>query len=853
MAVFDGHGSSETGRLIAALDAAKTPLGPPSDWCSAVRKAVDLILPAAAQIVLFWGPDYVALYNDAYAPTIGDKHPRALGRPARENWSELWSDLGPLLESVRRTGKTFVARDRPFYIERHGYGETVYFDVSYSAVREADGTIGGVLCIVSETTERVRSQKRLAALAALNDALRDVADAAGASYVVGEVLGKALGVTRAGYGVIDPETDIMYVDRDWNAPGSESVAGAMPLRHYGKQIDDLKRGEIVAISDIGADARTAGASQALTGRGARAFVAVPLLEQGRLVAVLFVVHEAPRSWSPDDLVLIGEFAARARSAVERARSAAQLREANETLERRVAEALAERRLMAELVEATDTFIHVLDTSYRVLAINEANAREYEKIFGFRPRVGESILAQLEGRPAVRDAVHAVWKRALAGESYSVLAEFGDPDLARRWYDIKFRPLYGNDGKLIGAFQFSYDVTDRLREQARLKEAEEQLLQSQKMEAVGQLTGGIAHDFNNLLAGIAGSLELLEKRIAEGRTSGNERYITAAQMSTKRAAALTQRLLAFSRRQTLDPRPTDLNRLVSGMEDLIRRSVGPDIDVEVVGAGGLWLTKVDSSQLESALLNLCINGRDAMAPNGGRLVVETANRWLDERAAAKRELAPGQYVSLSVTDTGTGMTPEIKARIFDPFFTTKPIGEGTGLGLSMVHGFVRQSGGQVRVYSEPGKGTTMTLYLPRFVGEMESVDAAPRAESGPGDGETVLVVDDEAIVRMLIVETLEENGYRALEAHDGPSGLRILDSDVRIDLLITDVGLPGGLNGRQIADAAREKRPNLKTLFITGYAETAVIGSGHLKPGMEVLTKPFEISAITNKVRELLDR
>ncbi len=509
--------------------------------------------------------------------------------------------------------------------------------------------------------------------------------------------------------------------------------------------------------------------------------------------------------------------------------------------------------MAELVEATDTFIHVLDTSYRVLAINEANAREYEKIFGFRPRVGESILAQLEGRPAVRDAVHAVWKRALAGESYSVLAEFGDPDLARRWYDIKFRPLYGNDGKLIGAFQFSYDVTDRLREQARLKEAEEQLLQSQKMEAVGQLTGGIAHDFNNLLAGIAGSLELLEKRIAEGRTSGNERYITAAQMSTKRAAALTQRLLAFSRRQTLDPRPTDLNRLVSGMEDLIRRSVGPDIDVEVVGAGGLWLTKVDSSQLESALLNLCINGRDAMAPNGGRLVVETANRWLDERAAAKRELAPGQYVSLSVTDTGTGMTPEIKARIFDPFFTTKPIGEGTGLGLSMVHGFVRQSGGQVRVYSEPGKGTTMTLYLPRFVGEMESVDAAPRAESGPGDGETVLVVDDEAIVRMLIVETLEENGYRALEAHDGPSGLRILDSDVRIDLLITDVGLPGGLNGRQIADAAREKRPNLKTLFITGYAETAVIGSGHLKPGMEVLTKPFEISAITNKVRELLDR
>jgi CheY-like chemotaxis protein len=295
----------------------------------------------------------------------------------------------------------------------------------------------------------------------------------------------------------------------------------------------------------------------------------------------------------------------------------------------------------------------------------------------------------------------------------------------------------------------------------------------------------------------------------------------------------------------------VNRLVMGMEELIRRTVGPQIAVEVVTAGGLWSTLIDSSQLENALLNLCINARDAM-PEGGRITIETANKWLDERAAKERDLPPGQYLSLCVTDTGTGMTPDVIARAFDPFFTTKPIGQGTGLGLSMVYGFVRQSGGQVRIYSEVEHGTTMCLYLPRHYGDATEsvVDNAPASSARARTGKTVLVVDDEPSVRMLVTEVLEELGYISVEASDGPSGLRMLQSDMRVDLLVTDVGLPGGINGRQLADAARTTRPDLRVLFITGYAENAIIGNGHLAPNMGVLTKPFVMETLARRIIEM---
>ena len=398
-----------------------------------------------------------------------------------------------------------------------------------------------------------------------------------------------------------------------------------------------------------------------------------------------------------------------------------------------------------------------------------------------------------------------------------------------------------------------DITDQVEAEEALAAAREALRQSQKMESVGQLTGGIAHDFNNLLTGISGSLELAQKRISEGRLSEIGRYLGVAEGACQRAATLTQRLLAFSRRQTLDPRPTDVNRLIAGMYDLIRRSLGPGVQLEVVGAGGLWTTRIDPSQLENALLNLSINARDAMAPGGGRVTIETANKWLDERGAKERDLPPGQYISVCVTDTGAGIEPALIERVFDPFFTTKPIGEGTGLGLSMVYGFVRQSGGQVRIYSEVGKGATMCLYLPRFVGDAEPLEVAERLDAGGGAGETVLVVDDDRAIRLLVLDVLQENGYRVLEAGDATSAMKILNAEGRIDLLVTDVGLPGGMNGRQIADAARAQRPGLKVLFITGYAENAALGHGHLGPGMEVITKPFAMASLGNRIRDLIDR
>ncbi len=389
--------------------------------------------------------------------------------------------------------------------------------------------------------------------------------------------------------------------------------------------------------------------------------------------------------------------------------------------------------------------------------------------------------------------------------------------------------------------------------AELMVAEEALRHSQKMEAVGQLTGGLAHDFNNILAGISGSLEMMSTRLAQGRVGDLERYINGAVGATKRAAALTQRLLAFSRRQTLDPKPLNINSLVDGMLDLITRSVGPGIKVETVGAAGLWATYVDAGQLENALLNLCINARDAM-PSGGNLTIETCNRWMDDRSARVRGLEPGQYVSLCVSDTGTGMSQEIIDRAFDPFYTTKPIGQGTGLGLSMVYGFAGQSGGAARIYSELGKGTMICLYLPRHAGEVEATDVEKEATTDAlrADGEeTILVVDDEPLVRMLAVEELQDLGYSVIEAEDGASALRILNSARDISLLITDVGLPGGMNGRQLADAARVKRPELEVLFITGYAENAVLNHGHLDHGMHVMTKPFQLDAFAQRVKALV--
>ena len=385
--------------------------------------------------------------------------------------------------------------------------------------------------------------------------------------------------------------------------------------------------------------------------------------------------------------------------------------------------------------------------------------------------------------------------------------------------------------------------------SQLLKAEDALRQSQKMEAIGQLTGGIAHDFNNLLQGIIGALDVIQKRIDQGRINEVDRFLRGAAESAERASALTHRLLAFARRQPVDPRPADMNALIGGIEELLRRSIGEKVDMQVERTEELWLVRCDVNQMENALLNLAINARDAM-PDGGTLTIRTENRTLDAAQAAMRDLRPGAHVCLTISDTGIGMPSDVKARAFDPFFTTKPIGEGTGLGLSMISGFVRQSQGSVQISSEVGQGTSIEICLPRFEGCLER-EATGTASSGSRtqENEVVLVVEDEPIVRLLVVEVLNELGYRALEAADGGTALRILESPQRIDLLVTDIGLPD-INGRQMADRARAKRRNLKILFMTGYAENAA-SSGFLEKGMEIIGKPFTMDKLAGKVSDIL--
>jgi PAS domain S-box-containing protein len=606
-------------------------------------------------------------------------------------------------------------------------GKRSWVEARAQVVKASDGTPIRMAGTSRDITVRRHNEARTRALLELDDQFRTLETGADLAYAAAEILGQALGVSRAGYGTIDPVAETITIERDWNAPGIKTLAGVLHFRDYGSYIDELKRGETVVFADAEADPRTMVNAAALKAISAQSVVNMPVTESEGLVALLYLNHAEAREWPAEELDFIHEVAQRTRMVIERRRA---------------------------------------EQDLRVLA------------------------ASLESQ-----------------------------------------------------------VAERTRE---LMETEASLRQSQKMEAVGQLTGGLAHDFNNLLTGISGSLQLMQVRIAQGRLGDVDRYVQVAQGAASRAAALTHRLLAFSRRQTLEPKPVNVNRLVAGMEDLIRRTVGPAVMVEVVGAAGLWNTLVDPSQLENALLNLSINARDAM-PDGGKLTIETGNRWLDERAGRTRELPPGQYISLCVSDNGTGIPPEIINKVFDPFFTTKPIGQGTGLGLSMIYGFARQSGGQVRIYSEVGQGTMVCLYMPRHLGTADDAAEAagpPLTVRSEGD-ETVLIVDDEPTVRMLVVDVLEELGYTALEAEDGAAALRILQSGTQIDLLITDVGLPGGMNGRQVADAARSLRPRLKVLFITGYAENAAIGHGHLDPGMHVLTKPFAMDELSNRIRDLI--
>jgi len=420
------------------------------------------------------------------------------------------------------------------------------------------------------------------------------------------------------------------------------------------------------------------------------------------------------------------------------------------------------------------------------------------------------------------------------------------DGSYRWVSWTLSP----EGELL--YGVARDITAEKHQADALRQTEEALRQSQKMEAVGQLTGGLAHDFNNMLAGVTGHLELMKLRLRMGQTGDLLTRIDAALGVTQRAAALTHRLLAFSRRQALDPKPTSVNALVMSMTDLIERAAGPAIAVRTRLSAGLWTTLCDPNQLESALLNLANNARDAM-PEGGLLVIETENITLTPAQARRHgDMRPGEYVQVSVRDNGAGMPPDVVARAFDPFFTTKPMGQGTGLGLSMVYGFAHQSGGNVRIESRPGQGTEVRLLLPRHLVETlpaASPDVEPPLEAGSHKG-VVMVVDDEEDIRAVMSEVLELQGYTVLVACDAPQALRLL-KDTRPDMLVTDVGLPNGMNGRQLADHVRVRWPQLPVLMVTGYAESTVMKNEKLPAQMEILTKPFALNALVDKVGGLL--
>lgn len=921
-------------------------------------------------VAILEGPQHTFTYvNDAYREIAG---PRDLvGRTVPEVFPELEGQgFFELLNEVYRTGKPYSARSTPIELDREDGSR--FIDFLYNPIRDSAGNITGIFVGGYDTTDARRAEERWRTLANFSERLRLADRVDDIAYEAAELLGKALNVSRVGYGTIDDATGMLFVDKDFTQPGVESLAGATSLLKYGSFIESLRLGEFVAIEDVRLDPRTSSAANLLEAKGARSFVNVPVLEHGKLVAVLFVNHAEVRQWRADELELIREVGERTRTVFERDRDI-KARQLTENRYRTLFDAIDVGFCIIELKFDADN----QPIDYRLEEINPAFARQtaledaegkwvseaapglerhWFELYGSVAQTGEAIRfenfagvlgegrwyevhafpagnlgtnrvavlfnditdrkvaeerlrelnATLEAKVIERtaernqvwtlsqdmfaranlqgtmSAVSPGWTRVLGwqeeellsrpyatfmheedmGPTLAALATMGETGQATRfqnristsegdWKWIEWTVVPEADG--LNFIAVGRDLSEVKAREDELAMAQEALRQSQKMEAVGQLTGGLAHDFNNIIAGISGSLEMMSTRLAQGRVSELDRYLTGASGAAKRAAGLTQRLLAFSRRQTLEPKPTNVNSLVNGMLDLINRSVGPEIHVEAAGAAGLWTTFVDAGQLENALLNLCINARDAM-PDGGKLTIETSNRWMDDRTAAQHAMAPGQYVSLCVSDTGIGMSADVIGRAFDPFFTTKPIGQGTGLGLSMVYGFAGQSGGAVRIYSELGKGTMVCIYLPRHEGNAVTEGVPAMSEETPRTeaGETVLLVDDEPLVRMIASEALEELGYRVIEADEGAAALRILNSDQSIDLLVTDVGLPGGINGRQLADAARVARQELKVLFITGYAENAVLNHGHLDRGMHVLTKPFQMEVFARRVKQLID-
>lgn len=892
--------------ILATIDFEATPIGARETWDPALESVAALIFDSRFPMFIAWGEELTFLYNDAYSKILGEKHPSAFAMRFKDIWAEIWADILPLIDSAMK-GEATYSEDLPLIMNRAGYDERSWFTFSYSPIRDRDGKVRGMFCAATETTQRVLLEQRQAFHLALEEELKHIGEPLDVMAAATETLGKALGIARVGYASIDEDQEHILVERDWTDGRIGSVAGRYRMNDFGEEvIAALKRGEVVSIDDIDADARVAGVAAAYHAVGSRTTLAVPLIKNERFWAMFFLHHPVPHRWTPDEIALATEVAERTWSAVERARSEAEKAQYTQRLD--FLDALGKATSTLRDADAIlDVTTGMLGRYLQASSCAYADMDEDEDGFTIRGDWAAPGAPHITGRYSLKDFGKLAVAELSNGRPLVIndnLSEI-DPEEAATFQEIGITaticmPLV-KDGKLTALMAVHHgrphrwtphelsvvrEVTDRswahverVRSEAELRAsqaellranerleaavvertqelmaAEESLRHAQKMEAVGQLTGGLAHDFNNLLAGMLGSLEAIRSRLEQGRLSDIDRYLTASIGAAKRGASLTQRMLAFSRRQTLAPKPTDVNMLVGSMEELVRRTIGPAVALEVVQMPDPWPALVDEGQLESALLNLCINGRDAM-PDGGVLTIETANCWVDARASSKLGLAEGEYVLISVADTGTGMDAETIARAFDPFYTTKPLGEGTGLGLSMVWGFAGQSGGTVRLDSQLGKGTTVSVYLPRFSGAVDpqlELVGEDKSALAVAAAHVVLLVDDEPLIRMVTAEHLEDLGYVVVEAGDARQAIKLLETDRKFDLLLTDVGLPHGMNGRQLADIARETRRDLPVIFITGYAENAVLNHGHLQPKMEILTKPFDMDVLARRVKASIE-
>lgn len=921
------------GALTRAYDWSGSPLGPPDGWPQSLRTAVRIMLNTNHPMFIWWGPDLIQFYNDAYRQTMGpERHPSALGQPGRECWAEIWDIIGPQIEQVMSGGGATWHEDQLVPVTRHGRLEQVYWTYGFSPIDEGDH-VGGVLVVCRDVTADHRA----------SEILREREAELARVQQIGRIGGLEVDLRTGFHNRRSPEYLLIHglppdaaneTHEDWvrrlhpedreatERQFREAVAG--DGRDYNAQYRIIRPSDgqvrwISAKAVIERDAngnavRLVGAHADVTEQAMADRALRQSEEEFRTLAEAVPHHvwtAAPDgslnwfnrrvyeytgaafgaldgdAWSkfvhPDELPAA---VAAWTHAIESGNSYEvefRLRRADGAYRWFLARAVPVRGEHDDIVRWMGTNTDVHDHRLISAELARLNAtlaervlektRERDRIWN----VSRDLLAVADTNGIIR-TVNPAWTRTLGWTESELLNRSSEwlqhPDdhartqaelanLARGRATVRFesRALHKDgsyrwlswtavpDDGLV--YAVGRDVTAEKAAEERLKAAEEALRQSQKMEAVGQLTGGIAHDFNNLLTGIVGSLDLMRNRFAQGRTGGIERYIEAAMTSANRAAALTHRLLAFARRQPLVPKSVDVGQLLASLEDLLRRTIGEGIELDIAVSDDLWPTLCDPNQLENALLNLAINARDAM-PEGGKLTIALSNTWLDIAPLADPPLPAGDYICIDVSDIGTGMSAEVAARAFDPFFTTKPMGKGTGLGLSMIYGFARQSNGHVVIDSAWGRGTSVKLYLPRLQGDAASEQEVPKdAEGRQATGEVVLVVEDEPIVRGVIVEMLNDQGYRTVEAADGPAALQILRDDKRrVDLLITDVGLPG-MNGRELADLAREARHDLKILFMTGYAADATKAKGFLQRGMRMITKPFDLDILSLLVDEMI--